>query len=177
MLLLRGAGRRQFRFFRFLLDHRPAAAGSALLPTILLLRSRLLLLLFVQQLVLAHLGERRQVGGVAVAARAVHVEQDLLVRIDFEEVAALVRQVAGVAAFLAGGPNHLLGGVERGVVHWGWMVSRSAFRVVLAADRCFSVVDNQESTNSNPQQSVNKTRAVLLLVLLDCFETRLFAVR
>lgn len=41
-----------------------------------------LLLLLVQQLVLAHLGQRRQVSGVAVAAGAVHVQQDLLVGID-----------------------------------------------------------------------------------------------
>lgn len=70
-----------------------------------------LLLLLIEQLVLAHLGQRCQVGGVAVAARAVHVQQDLLIGIDLCQM--IIVQVLSCAQI-----QRTMGHTLRKLRHW-----------------------------------------------------------
>lgn len=90
-----------------------AAPRLIVLPTLplgflLLLALPLGLLQLPLQLALAQLRQRGDIILAAVRARATHVQDDLLVGIDLDEIATLIGQVPGVAAFLAGGPHLLL---------------------------------------------------------------------
>lgn len=90
-------------------------------PVLAFLRFLLLFFLFLlllrgrrfqlqRQLGLAQLHQRRHVVLFRLAARAAHVQHDVLVGVDFDEVTALERQVTGVPAFFARRPRRRLFG-------------------------------------------------------------------
>lgn len=113
-----------------------------------------------RQLGLAQLHQRRHVVLFRLAARAAHVQHDIFVGVDFDEVTALERQMAGVPALLARRPSRRLLG-ETGELR---LHRRSPLRELIRQNRIGRrVTTNAQTATPSSFHTADFRRAIVVV--------------